>query len=60
MYWYPNSYIRYNTRNESITVKELIDLNWLSRIKPYVYSENKKNVDNINYIISDFSENYKN
>ena len=39
-----------------ITVKELIDLNWLSGIKPYVYSENKKNVDNINYIISDFNE----
>jgi len=39
-----------------IKVKELIDLNWLSKIKPYVYSENKKNVDNINYIISDFNE----
>jgi hypothetical protein len=39
-----------------IKVKELIDLNWLSKIKPYVYSENKKNVDNINYIISHFSE----
>jgi len=39
-----------------IKVKELINLNWLSKIKPYVYSENKKNVDNINYIISDFNE----
>ena len=39
-----------------IKVKELIDLNWLSRIKPYIYSENIKNVDNINYIISDFNE----
>ena len=39
-----------------IKVKELIDLNWLSKIKLYVYSENKKNVDNINYIISDFCE----
>ena len=39
-----------------IKVKELIDLNWLSPIKPYVYSENIKNVDNINYIISDFNE----
>jgi hypothetical protein len=39
-----------------IKVKELIDLNWLSLIKPYVYSENKQNVDNIKYIISDFSE----
>jgi hypothetical protein len=43
-----------------IKVKELIDLNWLSRIKPYVYSENIKNVDNINYIISDFSEKNRN
>jgi hypothetical protein len=39
-----------------IKVKELIDLNWLSGIKPYVYSENKQNVDSINYIISDFNE----
>ena len=39
-----------------IKVKKLIDLNWLSGIKPYVYSENKKNIDNVNYIISDFSE----
>ena len=43
-----------------IKVKELIDLNWLSKIKPYVYSENKKNVDNINYIISDFSKKNRN
>ena len=39
-----------------LKVKELIDLNWLSGIKPYIYSENIKNVDNINYIISDFNE----
>jgi hypothetical protein len=39
-----------------IKVKELINLNWLSLIKPYIYSENKENVDNINYIINDFSE----
>jgi superfamily II DNA or RNA helicase len=39
-----------------IKVKELINLNWLSSIKPYVYSENKENVDNIKYIISDFFE----
>lgn len=38
-----------------IKVKELIYLNWLSKIKPYVYSENEKNVNNINYIISDFN-----
>jgi hypothetical protein len=43
-----------------IKVKELIDLNWLSKIKPYVYSENKKNVDNINYIICDFSKKNRN
>ena len=39
-----------------IKVKELIDLNWLSKIKPYIYSEIIKNVDNINYIICDFNE----
>ena len=39
-----------------IKVKELINLNWLSLIKPYVYSENQQNVDNIKYIISDFNE----
>ena len=39
-----------------IKVKELINLNWLSGIKTYVYSENKNNIDNINYIISDFNE----
>lgn len=42
-----------------IKVRELINLNWLSEIKPYVYSENKENVDNINYIISDFNEKNK-
>ena len=40
----------------SIKVKELINLNWLSKIKPYIYSENINNVDNINYIIFDFNE----
>ena len=39
-----------------VKVKELINLNWLSGIKPYVYSENIKNVDNISYIIGDFDE----
>ena len=43
-----------------IKVKELIDLNWLSGIRPYVYSENKQNVDNINYIINDFNEKNRN
>ena len=42
-----------------IKVKELIDLKWLAKIKPYIYSENKKNVNNINYIISDFNEKNK-
>jgi hypothetical protein len=42
-----------------IKVKKLIDLNWLSKIKPYVYNENKKNVNNINFIINDFSEQNK-
>lgn len=40
-----------------LKVKELIDLNWLSKITPYVYSENITNVDNIKNIISDFNEN---
>ena len=40
----------------SIKIKELIDLNFLSGIKPYIYSENKINVDNIKYIINDFIE----
>jgi superfamily II DNA or RNA helicase len=39
-----------------IKVKELMQSNWLSKIKPYIYSENKTNVDSINYIISDFNE----
>jgi superfamily II DNA or RNA helicase len=42
-----------------IKVKELINLKWLSDIKPYVYSENKKDVDNIKYIINDFNEKNK-
>ena len=43
-----------------IKVKELINLDWLSRITPYIYSENKTNVDNIKYIISDFNKKKKN
>lgn len=42
-----------------IKVKELINLNWLSKIKTYIYCENKKNVDNVNYIISDFNEKHR-
>lgn len=44
---------------QSIKVKELIDLNWLSKIQVYIYSENKKDVSNIRYIISDFIEKNK-
>lgn len=40
-----------------LKVKELIDLNWLSKITPYVYGENIANVDNIKNLISDFNEN---
>jgi len=39
-----------------IKIKELISLNWLAPIKTYIYSENKKNIDNIKYIINDFIE----
>jgi len=39
-----------------IKVKELINLNWLSKIKTYIYSENKQNINNIKYIIGDFSD----
>ena len=39
-----------------INVKELIDLNWLSPMEPYVYSENKKNVNNIKHMLDDFNE----
>ena len=42
-----------------IKVKELINLHWLAPIKPYVYSENKTNVDNIKFIINDFNEKHK-
>jgi superfamily II DNA or RNA helicase len=43
-----------------IKVKELTELNWLTPIKPLVYSENKTNVNNLNYIISDFNEENRN
>ena len=39
-----------------IKVKELIDLKWLANINSLVYSENIENVDNIKYIINDFTE----
>ena len=37
-----------------IKIKELIQLKWLSEIKPYIYSENIINIDNIKYILYDF------
>jgi hypothetical protein len=43
-----------------IKVKKLMELNWLSRIKTLVYSENKTNVNNLNYIIRDFNEENRN
>ena len=39
-----------------IKVRELIDSKWLSNIKPYVYSENKENINNVRYLIDDFIE----
>lgn len=40
----------------AITVKELIELKWLSPMNVYVYSDNITNVDNTKYIINDFIE----
>jgi superfamily II DNA or RNA helicase len=40
----------------SIKVGQLIRLKWLAPIKSYIYSENKKNINSINYIIKDFVE----
>jgi superfamily II DNA or RNA helicase len=37
-----------------IKVKELINLSWLSKIYPYIYSENIKNINNINYLLNEF------
>ena len=39
-----------------IKVKELIDLKWLCPLKPFVYSENKSNIDNIKYITEEFND----
>ena len=43
-----------------IKINELIRLKWLTSIKPYVYSENIKNIDILNYIITDFNEKERN
>lgn len=39
-----------------ISVKELISQNWLAPIKTFVYSENKENVNNVIYMLTDFIE----
>ena len=46
----------FGTLYSPIKVKELIALQWLANIKPFVYSENKCNVNNITFILNDFNE----
>jgi superfamily II DNA or RNA helicase len=46
----------FGTLYSPIKVKELIHLNWLSNIQPYVYSYPETNVNIIKYIINDFYE----
>lgn len=43
-----------------IKINELIKLNWLSLIKPYIYSENKENINKVNYILSQFTDKNRN
>lgn len=43
-----------------IKVNELIKLNWLTPIKPYIYSENKDNINKVNYILSEFTNKNRN
>ena len=38
----------------AIKVKELITLDWLANIESYIYSENKENINNCKYLITDF------
>ena len=38
----------------NIKVSELIKLGWLANIKPYVYSDNITNVNNVKYMLDDF------
>ena len=38
----------------AIKVKELITLGWLANIETYIYSENKENINNCKYLITDF------
>lgn len=42
-----------------IKINDLIKLNWLTPIKPYIYSENKQNVNKVNYILSEFIDKNK-
>jgi len=43
-----------------IKVNELIKLNWLTSIKPYIYSENKENINKVNYILFEFTDKNRN
>jgi hypothetical protein len=43
-----------------IKVNELIKLKWLTPIKPYIYSENKENINKVNYILSEFTNKNRN
>ena len=43
-----------------IKVCELIKLNWLTPIKPYIYSENKENINKVNYILFEFIDKNRN
>lgn len=38
----------------AIKVKELITLGWLANIESYIYSENKENINNCKYLLTDF------
>ena len=40
----------------AIKVKELITLGWLANIESYIYSENKENINNCKYLLTDFVE----
>jgi hypothetical protein len=43
-----------------IKVKDLIELKWLAKIIPLVYSENKINIDNVKHVIDDFNKKNRN
>ncbi len=58
----PNKLLVLNNENifgklySPITVQELINLKWLAPITTCMYSENKANVENINYVLNTFTE----